>query len=155
MYLAEDDIVEKPFLITHIISIHKTHDIFLNKFIKESGIKPSQYYMLLYLNENKDFNQSEIAACCLMDRCGVSRAFKEFEEKGIITREISKESKREYDVSLTEKGQKIVDFLLSKEFEWEEEICDNFDIDSDELHRIMAQFSRLSVDFNKKRYSKK
>ena len=64
MKKAEDVIEETPFLITHIISIHKTHDIFLNKFIKESGIKPSQYYMLLYLNENKDFNQSEIAACC-------------------------------------------------------------------------------------------
>ena len=41
-----------------------------------------------------------------MDRSGVSRAFKEFEEKDLIIREVDEKNKRAYKMALTDKGIK-------------------------------------------------
>lgn len=150
MHKAEDVISSTDLLIVDIIAIHKTHDIFMNRFIKKSDIKPSQYYMLNYLYGNEELNQSDIAACCFMDRCGVSRAFKEFEEKGLIIREVVEDNKREYNISLTEKGIKLAEFFKNKEKEWENEVCKDLNINLDKLKSTLNDLSYNSIDFNKK-----
>ena len=100
-----DDIIkDSPFLVNHLISLSKTHDFYINKHIKNgTDILPSQYYMLLFLYYEMGETQSEIAKACLMDRSGVSRAFKDFEEKGLIIRKVDEENKRAYKITLTER----------------------------------------------------
>lgn len=111
----EDIMKESPYLICYLISLSKTHDFYINKYIKnETEILPSQYYMLMFLYHEMGTNQSDIAKICLMDRSGVSRAFKDFEEKGLITREVDENNKRAYKIELTEKGIKIAQFLEKK-----------------------------------------
>ena len=91
----EDIMKDSPYLICYLISLTKTHDFYINKHIKnETEILPSQYYMLMFLYHEMGTNQSDIAKACLMDRSGVSRAFKDFEEKGLITREINENNRQ-------------------------------------------------------------
>lgn len=149
MKKPEDVIGNANYLIVKIIAIQKTHDIFMNRYIKDSDIKPSQYYMLHYLHNVKELNQSEIAACCFMDRCGVSRAFKEFEEKGLITREATEGNKRQYDISLTEKGLELAEFFSQKEKEWEEEISKKLGISLEDINLFLQGLAQESIDFNK------
>ena len=105
-----DDIIkDSPFIANHLITLSKTHDFFMNKHIKSgTDILPSQYYMLLFLYYDMGINQSDIAKACLMDRSGVSRAFKDFEEKGLIIREVDESIKRAYKITLTKKGNLIL-----------------------------------------------
>ena len=149
-----DDIIkDSPFLVNHLISLMKTHDFFMNKHIKnETDILPSQYYMLLFLYYEMGTNQSDIAKACLMDRSGVSRAFKDFEEKGLIIREVDETNKRAYKITLTEKGIETSEFLIEKEKEWDDMICEEMDISRDELLEMLTKISLKSLEFNRNQF---
>lgn len=149
-----DDIIkDSPFLVNHLISLSKTHDFFINKHIKNgTDILPSQYYMLLFLYYEMGTNQSDIAKACLMDRSGVSRAFKDFEEKGLITREIDENNKRAYKITLTEKGIETSEFLIEKEKEWDNMISEELDIPREDLLRLLTKISLKSLEFNRNQF---
>ena len=149
-----DDIIkDSPFLVNHLITLIKTHDFYMNKHIKSgTEILPSQYYMLLFLYYEMGTNQSDIAKACLMDRSGVSRAFKDFEENGLIEREIDETNKRAYKITLTPKGIETSKFLIQKEKEWDDMICKELDISREDLLELLSQISMKSLEFNRKRF---
>lgn len=97
-------------------------------------------------------NQSDIAKICLMDRSGVSRAFKDFEEKGLITREIDENNKRAYKIKLTEKGIETAQFLEEKEREWDEMIREDLNISQEDLSDILSKISLKSLKFNRRQF---
>ena len=146
----EDIMKNSPFLVNHLISLSKTHDFYINKHIRNgTDILPGQYYMLLFLYHKMGTTQSDIAKACLMDRSGVSRAFKDFEEKGLITREIDDDNKRAYKIKLTEKGIETSEFLIEKETEWDNMICEDLDISREELLKLLSKLSLKSLEFNR------
>ena len=149
-----DDIIKNsPFLVNHLISLSKTHDFYINNHIKnETDTLPSQYYMLLFLYYEMGETQSDIAKACLMDRSGVSRAFKDFEEKGLIIREVDDKNKRAYKITLTEKGIDTAEFLIQKETEWDKMICEELDISREELLKLLSKISLKSLEFNRKQF---
>ena len=125
----------------------------MNKHIKrETEILPSQYYMLLFLYYEMGTNQSDIAKACLMDRSGVSRAFKDFEEKGLIVREIDEKNKRAYKITLTQKGIETSEFLIEKEKEWDDMICEELDITREDLLKLLSNISLKSLEFNRNHF---
>ena len=149
-----DDIIkDSPFIVNHLITLSKTHDFFMNKHIKiGTDILPSQYYMLLFLYYDMGINQSDIAKACLMDRSGVSRAFKDFEEKGLIIREVDESNKRAYKITLTKKGIETAEFLIQKEKEWDEMICKELDISHEDLLKLLSKVSMKSLLFNREKF---
>ena len=125
----------------------------MNKHIKAgTDILPSQYYMLLFLYYEMGTNQSDIAKACLMDRSGVSRAFKDFEEKGLIIRETDECNKRAYKITLTKKGIETSEFLIEKEKEWDDMICEELDISREDLLELLSKISMKSLEFNRKKF---
>ena len=149
-----DDIIkESPFLANHLITLNKTHDFYMNKHIKNgTEILPSQYYMLMFLYYEMGTTQSDIAKACLMDRSGVSRAFKDFECKGLIERKVNEDNKRAYKIKLTEKGIETAEFLIQKEKEWDNMICEELNISHDELLNLLSKISLKSLEFNRKKF---
>lgn len=149
-----DDIIrDSPFLVNHLITLSKTHDFYINKHIKSgTDILPSQYYMLLFLYYEMGETQSDIAKACLMDRSGVSRAFKDFEEKGLIKREVDESNKRAYKITLTEKGIETSEFLIQKEKEWDDMICEELSISREELLDLLSKISMKSLQFNRDKF---
>lgn len=145
----EDIINNSPFFLNHLISLKKTHDYYLKQFLKETEITYSQYYMFMLLYYEPNVNQSDIAKACFMNRSGVSRTFSEFENKGLIKREINPNNKREYVTTLTEKGLKTAKFLEKKEFEWDEMICSELEMSRDELLDLLSILSMKSLNFNR------
>ena len=149
-----DDIInDSPFIVNHLITLSKTHDFYMNKHIKSgTDILPSQYYMLLFLYYDMGINQSDIAKACLMDRSGVSRAFKDFEEKGLIIREVDESNKRAYKITLTKKGIETAEFLIQKEKEWDEMICEELDISHEDMLKLLSKVSMKSLLFNREKF---
>lgn len=87
-----------------------------------------------------------------MDRSGVSRAFKEFEEKDLIIREVDEKNKRAYKMALTDKGIKTAKFLEEKEIEWDEMICEDLDKNRVEVLKLLSDLSLKSLKFNRKKF---
>ena len=125
----------------------------MNYYIKnETEILPSQYYMLMFLYHEMGTNQSDIAKACMMDRSGVSRAFKEFEENGLLIREIDENNKRAYNIVLTEKGIKTAEFLKEKELEWDNLICEELNVGREDLFKLLSKLSMKSLEFNREKF---
>ena len=148
-----DDIIkDSPFLVNHLISLSKTHDFYINKEIKNNtDILPSQYYMLLFLYYEMGTTQSDIAKACLMDRSGVSRAFKDFEDKGLVIRETDENNKRAYKITLTKKGIETSEFLIKKELEWDNMICNELNMNHKDLLKLLSKISLKSLEFNREK----
>lgn len=149
-----EEIIEfSPFVLNHLITLKETHDYYLKKFIdNETEISYSQYYMFMLLYFEPGVNQSGIAKACFMNRSGVSRAFTDFENKGLIERKINPDNKREYITTLTEKGLKTAKFLEKKEIEWDEMICRQLDLSRDDLLEILSKLSMKSLNFNREKF---
>jgi len=149
-----DDIIkESPFIVNHLISLSRTHDYYINKYIKnDTDILPSQYYMLLFLYYEMGETQSDIAKACLMDRSGVSRAFKDFEEKELIVREVDETNKRAYKITLTKKGIETAEFIIQKEREWDRMICEELGISHEDLLKTLSKVSLKSLEFNREQF---
>ena len=149
----EDIINNSPFILNHLISLKETHDYYIRKFINnETEISHSQYYMFMLLYYEPDVNQSDIAKACFMNRSGVSRAFSEFEKKGLIERKINPNNKREYITTLTDKGLKTAKFLEEKELEWDAMICEELELTHSELMDSLSKLSMKSLLFNRKNF---
>ena len=149
----EDIINNSPFILNHLISLKESHDYYIRKFINnETEISHSQYYMFMLLYYEPDVNQSDIAKACFMNRSGVSRAFSEFEKKGLIERKINPNNKREYITTLTDKGLKTARFLEEKELEWDAMICEELDLTHSELMDSLSKLSMKSLLFNRKNF---
>ncbi|MBO6110918.1 MAG: winged helix-turn-helix transcriptional regulator [Methanobrevibacter sp.] len=148
----EDIINNSPFILNHLISLKETHDYYLKQFLKETEITYSQYYMFMLLYYEPDVNQSDIAKACFMNRSGVSRAFSDFEKKGLIERKINPNNKREYITTLTDKGLKTARFLEEKELEWDAMICEELDLTHSELMDSLSKLSMKSLLFNRKNF---
>ena len=149
----EDIIKFSPFVLNHLITLKETHDYYLKKFIdNETEISYSQYYMFMLLYFEPGVNQSDIAKACFMNRSGVSRAFTDFEKKGLIERKINPDNKREYITTLTEKGLKTAKFLEKKEIQWDEMICRQLNLSRDDLLEILSKLSLKSLNFNREKF---
>ena len=149
----EDIIKFSPFVLNHLITLKETHDYYLKKFLdNETEISYSQYYMFMLLYFEPGVNQSDIAKACFMNRSGVSRAFADFEKKGLIKREVNPNNKREYITTLTEKGLKTAKLLEEKEIEWDEMLCRQLDIYREDLLKVLSKLSMNSLNFNRENF---
>lgn len=144
----EDIVEDSPFILCHFITLLKTHDYYMDQYLKETDVSLGQYYMLMYMYENNDFNQSDIAKVCLMNRSGVSRAFKEFEEHGLIKREVDENNKRAYKITLTQKGIDTAKFIEMKEMEWQEMVCGELEMGLDDFDSLLKRMALKSLYFN-------
>lgn len=149
----EEIIKLSPFVLNHLITLKETHDYYLNKFIdNETEISYSQYYMFMLLYFEPGVNQSDIAKACFMNRSGVSRAFSDFEKKGLIERKINPNNKREYITTLTEKGIKTAKLLEEKEIEWDNMICEELNMSRGDLLKLLSKVSMKSLSFNRENF---
>lgn len=148
----EDIVEDSPFILCHFITLLKTHDYYMDQYLKETDVSLGQYYMLMYMYENNDFNQSDIAKVCLMNRSGVSRAFKEFEEHGLIKREVDENNKRAYKITLTQKGIDTAKFIEMKEIEWQEMVCGELEMGLDDFDSLLKRMALKSLYFNREKF---
>ena len=70
----------------------------------------------------------------------------------LITREVDEENKRAYKIALTEKGTETAEFLIQKEKEWDDMICEELDMSRDEALKLLSKISLKSLNFNREKF---
>ncbi|MDR0911716.1 MAG: MarR family transcriptional regulator [Methanobrevibacter sp.] len=117
--------------------LNKSHQAFINKYLKEKNISYNQYELLLHIYHDEGSIQGKIASACGTDKCGASRSLKILENKKLIIKKLDENNRRSYKLFLTDKGKKEVEELIEKEIQWENYICENIDIKKEELFKIL------------------
>jgi DNA-binding MarR family transcriptional regulator len=76
--------------------------------LRKHGLTRTGWCILLALEEEKLTRPSEIAAFVAIDRTGASRALRQLEDAGLITRQIGSGDRRNTDVTITDKGRAVL-----------------------------------------------
>ena len=74
----------------------------------EVGLTQAQYGVLTVLHSAPDIDQSRLARALAFDKVTVLRVLRGLEDRGLITRVVSAENRRQMAVRLTAQGQRLL-----------------------------------------------
>ena len=149
MSLEELKIIDSSLLpVGHYISmIFRGQSIYLNHKLENFGINPSQLHFLFEIKHNREINQEKIASKCNMNKGSVARSIRKLEEKGLIEREIDDNNRRQNIISLTDRGEEVLEeskIILDK---WENQILMN-SIDEKTLKEMLKEITIKTIELN-------
>ncbi|WP_297981861.1 MarR family transcriptional regulator [uncultured Methanobrevibacter sp.] len=105
-----------------ITMIGRGHALYLNHQLEPLNINASQLHSLFEIKRNKSLNQDEIARRCNVDKGSVARSIRKLEEKGLIIKKIDENNRRQNIISLSEKGEEVLEKSQEILDKWEEEV---------------------------------
>lgn len=137
------------YLNCYISILNKSHQAFINPFLKEMNVSYNQYELILHIYRDEGSIQGNIASACRTDKCGASRSLKLLEDKKLIIKKIDENNRRSYNLFLTEKGRKVVEDIIEKEIQWENYICEKMNIEKEKLFKILNKACISSLELIK------
>ena len=137
------------YLSCYILILSKTHQTFINPYLKENNLSHNQYELILHIYRDEGSIQGEIASACGTDRCGASRSLKILEDKKLIIKKINESNRRSFQLFLTKKGRKVVEDIIEKETLWENYICERMNIEKEKLFKILNNACISSLELIK------
>ncbi len=76
-------------------------------FLDEIDLTYTQYITMMVMWERKELNVKELGECLYLDSGTLTPLLKRLEQKGLLTRERSKEDERTLIVRITEEGENL------------------------------------------------
>jgi DNA-binding MarR family transcriptional regulator len=84
--------------------IHKWMRQYFVKELKDLGIGPGQFPLIMTLFHNEGITQEELAGIVCLDKATTARGVKKLEDLGYLTREVNPDDRRAYRLHLTKKA---------------------------------------------------
>ena len=99
-------------LIGKILVVSKEHRMAVNHYVEKNDLQKSQHRLLLVLShlieERKSVSQRDLAESLSVTPAAVAVTLKKLEKSGIIVKTASEADNRYNELSITEKGERIV-----------------------------------------------
>ena len=130
--------------------ISKGQKIFINRKLNEFGINSTQLYLLFELDHHNEMNQDKIASRCNINKGAAARSIRKLEEKGLVTRKIDDDNRRQNKVSLTEKGRKTLDASIHYLKSFEEEVFSGDIIEKIEMQEALKDMVIRTIELNQR-----
>lgn len=109
-----------------IRSITANVNSYIEKQVAEYGLKQGQFEYFLIISMRPDINQLELAKLKGVGKASVTKALKILESQTLITRSTDPNDKRHIQCRVSEKGQLIVDKMMSIQSSVEAEVLKGF-----------------------------
>lgn len=100
--------------------IRRSHMIHLNAELKKYGITASGFMIMMYLSENQNVIQDDVARHFHIDKSAIARAVQKLESAGFVRRIVEPTNRRASHLFLTEKGTEIIPEMVQIDKLWEE-----------------------------------
>lgn len=134
-----------------IAIIARGMQIYLNHHLDDLGINATQLHLLIEISNQCDINQENISKRCNINKGAVARSIKKLEEKGLVSRQIDENNRRQNKVSLTELGEETLKGSMKILNEWEDEIIlEKGYIDKELLQKILKEIAIRTMELNKR-----
>lgn len=133
-----------------ITIISKGQTFYLNHKLCEFGINSTQFSLLFEISHQNNINQEKIAGRCNINKGAVARSIKKLEEKELVMREIDTENRRQNKVSITKKGENILNNCIKQFYDWEDEIFDDETIKREELQEALRRIMIKIIEINER-----
>lgn len=129
--------------------IGKGYSQYINRSMGEFGINSTQLHLLFEISHQSDINQEKIAERCNINKGAVARSIKKLEDKGLVTRQIDENNRRQNKVSLTDEGKKILEKSSSALHRWEDEvIMEEGYVKKELLQQILKEIAIKTMELN-------
>ena len=99
--------------------LHKNNRKFLNDSLNRYDLNLLQAMCLLMINEKKNITQQDLTDHYFMTKSAITKAIRKLEIQKYIVRKTSQEDGRQYELHLTQKGEKIIPILNEINSKWE------------------------------------
>lgn len=150
--LKEIDATELP-VAKLIMLIARGYTIYINHNLTDLDINSTQIQLLFEISNHCDINQEQISQRCSMNKGAVARSIKKLEDKGLITREIDENNRRQNKLSLTKKGEQTLAQAIEILNCWEDQvILDEGYVEKELLQKILKEIAVKTMELNKGEY---
>ena len=150
MSLEEFKIIDaKKLPVGKLVSIiAKNQTLYLNHHLDELDINASQLHFLFEIDHQNEINQDKIASRCNIDKGSVARSIKKLEDRGLVTREVDDNNRRQKKVHITPKGEETLRQAKEKLDVWEDYLFNDISIEKEELQIILKEIAIKAIEFN-------
>lgn len=112
----------------------------LSKTVHNFGLSSTQADILLYLADNPELNQKQLATAMVLDPSLIGRDISKLEDKNLVRRRIDPQDSRSRILILSQEGIKIVSVLREKLTKWWKDNLGKFlDIPTEDFFQIMSE----------------
>lgn len=124
----------------------KNHKNYFNNELANYGLNLVQAVCLMVIDENKHFNQKDLACELHLTKGAITKAIRKLEDDGWISREKSSDDKRHFVLKLTDKGKKGIPIFYHIKSEWESKM--NVDDLSPEFVETFKNLASKAAELN-------
>mgnify|MGYP000736844502 CR=1 FL=1 len=103
------DKISNKEVIRQLIIFAMKHRRIMQKFLDETGVYQAQHRLLMEIFRNPDASQNDIARSMDVSAATIAVSLKKLEKGGYIKRETVEEDNRFNKITITEKGNKVVE----------------------------------------------
>ena len=103
------DKISNKEVIRQLIIFAVKHRRIMQKFLDETGVYQAQHRLLMEIFRNPDASQNDIARSMDVSAATIAVSLKKLEKGGYIKRETVEEDNRFNKITITEKGNKVVE----------------------------------------------
>lgn len=96
-------------LISSYMYVARLHRTVLERQLNKTGVYRSQHQFLMYIAENPNASQKEIAKMYRVTTATVAVSLKKLEQGGYISRAVDQQDNRCNQIRITEKGRAVVE----------------------------------------------
>lgn len=129
--------------------IGKGYMSYVNQNIAQFSINTTQLHLLFEISYQSDINQEKIAERCGINKGAVARSIKKLEDQGLIIRQIDENNRRQNKLSLTQKGNEILEKSEKILHHWEDEvILEEGFIEKETLQKVLMEIAIKTIELN-------
>lgn len=130
-----------------ISALHRQLQRYLGRVMQPLGITASEYTFVVSLCKLGAASQRELSQELSVDEALTVRAMKSLEEKGIVKRRRSESDKRQYEVTLTKRGESVRPAILGAVDRWGGALLGSFSQEQvDLLCRMLEEMCAQTED---------
>ncbi len=133
-----------------IIMIARGQTTYLNHKLNEWGINSTQLHLLYEISHQNDLNQERISTRCNINKGAAARSIRKLEEKGLVTRKIDDDNRRQNKVSLTEEGKMTLDANIQYLKTFEEEIFSGDIVEKIVMQNALKDMAIRTIELNQR-----
>lgn len=125
-------------LVNSFSIIHRQSAIMLDKQLKSMDISVGQFMAILCICETEGLSQEQVATRLRIDKGAVARTVRQLMEAGYVTRCVSREDRRQYQLFPTEKARAVHAGIVQITDSWEKSLTGGLtDIEADLLRNLL------------------
>lgn len=128
------------------MEINRLHRMVLERQLNNTGVYRSQHQLLMYIADNPNASQKDLAAMHHVSTATVAVSLKKLEQGGYIKRVVDENDNRFNQICITEKGKTVVEGSIAYFQKLEMQMYEGFD--PEELVQLQGFLDRIYQNLN-------